>query len=392
MAYLPRNRVAESTTSTGTGTIALAGALTGFRTFASILTIGDVVPYEIWGVDANGNATGEYEDGIATYSAANTLTRTTVETSSNANALVTFSAGTKWVTIGALQPHLANIDNTFALVMPDQSGTMLTPSVGGLLHIRNRAGRRLLGLLDPDGSGYSIQPALFSGGLPILWLPGTGTTLSANFSASWTARTVGTGAAQAHPTPATTNFLTQQRRATFGTGTTATGSNGIQNALASTYRGAAANRGGFFFSARVAVETLAADQRVIVGLSANNATLAADPSTLANTIALVKDTADANWFIASRDATTLTKTATGQAVTAGQVLDLYMYCKPNDTKVTVRLVDADTGTVIMNNVQITANLPVNTTLLFMQAHTLSVTGTTAKLLALMGMYCENTYP
>ena len=111
MTHIREPRVLETTTTTGTGALTLAGALTGFRTFASLpgIAVGDTCLYYIEAVDANGNATGAYEVGLGTYSAANELTRTTVIRSSNANAAVSLAAGTKRVGItffelGTLSP------------------------------------------------------------------------------------------------------------------------------------------------------------------------------------------------------------------------------------------------------------------------------------------------
>ena len=93
-------RVSELSTSTGTGDMILAGAAGGnMRTFAAKCTVGDTFPYMIEGL---GDIQGEWEHGIGTYSAANTLTRTTVIASSNADAAVTFSAGTKRVSLAPM--------------------------------------------------------------------------------------------------------------------------------------------------------------------------------------------------------------------------------------------------------------------------------------------------
>lgn len=91
------DRVLETSTTTGTGNITLAGAVTGFRTFASAFTVGDEFSYAIEGVDASGNPTGEYENGGAVLLTSSTFERYIVNTSSNANALVNLSAGTKYV-------------------------------------------------------------------------------------------------------------------------------------------------------------------------------------------------------------------------------------------------------------------------------------------------------
>ena len=87
------DRVKESSTITGTGNIILGGAMTGgCFTFASRFSVGDTVRYCIVL-----SATGEVEIGIGTLNDLITIQRNTVLESSNANALVNFSAGTKEV-------------------------------------------------------------------------------------------------------------------------------------------------------------------------------------------------------------------------------------------------------------------------------------------------------
>jgi hypothetical protein len=90
MAHLLFDRVKETTTTTGTGDITLAGAVSGFRAFSSVLAAGDTTLYCI-------ELNAEWEVGVGTYNT--TLARTTVLASSNAGALVSFSAGTKNVFI-----------------------------------------------------------------------------------------------------------------------------------------------------------------------------------------------------------------------------------------------------------------------------------------------------
>jgi len=255
------------------------------------------------------------------------------------------------------------------------------------LFAKTSAARATLNTVGPAGVDVAYQPAFF-GNTIMMWMPSTAAAQTA-IGTTYTARNAGTGAAQAKPTRTTTNAMTSLSRATFGTGTTATGSSGTVSTAPAAWRGNSAGLGGFFYGARFGIETLAADQQVIIGLSANIAALTGDPSLLANTCALVKDTADSTWQFASRNATTLTKTASGCTVTAGQILDLYIFAAPNnDPTIYVRLIDAVTGTIYMDDVAITSTLPVNTTFLYMNAQTKSVTGTTAKLLALNKMYLE----
>lgn len=91
MALILADRVRDSSTTTGTGALTLAGTPpTGYRTFGSVMADADTCWYAI--VDTAGN----WEVGLGTYTATGTLlNRTTVLSSSNANALVSFPAGTK---------------------------------------------------------------------------------------------------------------------------------------------------------------------------------------------------------------------------------------------------------------------------------------------------------
>lgn len=93
------DNVMETTTTTGTGTISLAGAVTGYRTFIAGLHDGAAVRFKIEAVDGNGVPTGEWEDveGILTDASPDTLTRVKVYGSSNSGSLVSLSAGTKRV-------------------------------------------------------------------------------------------------------------------------------------------------------------------------------------------------------------------------------------------------------------------------------------------------------
>ena len=90
MAFVLADRVQETTTTTGTGTVTLAGAVTGFQSFAAVGN-GNTTFYTI--ADSSGS---NWEIGIGTYtSSGTTLSRDTVLSSSNSGSLVNFGAGTK---------------------------------------------------------------------------------------------------------------------------------------------------------------------------------------------------------------------------------------------------------------------------------------------------------
>lgn len=90
------DRVLETSTSTGTGALTLAGAVTGYQTFAARYAAGDLFGYCIEAVDGSGVPTGDWEVGRG-FLSGSTIVRDYVESSSNADALVSFAAGTKRV-------------------------------------------------------------------------------------------------------------------------------------------------------------------------------------------------------------------------------------------------------------------------------------------------------
>ena len=92
MALVLADRVKETTTTTGTGTVTLLGAATGFQSFA---VVGDANTTFYTIASQTGN---EWEVGIGTYTSAGTLlARTTVLANSSATqpSALNFSAGTK---------------------------------------------------------------------------------------------------------------------------------------------------------------------------------------------------------------------------------------------------------------------------------------------------------
>jgi len=92
MALVINDRVKETSTTTGTGTLNLAGAETGYESFVSGVGTGNTTYYAI-----ELNAANQWEVGIGTVTSGSpdTLSRDTIISSSNSDAAVTFSAGTK---------------------------------------------------------------------------------------------------------------------------------------------------------------------------------------------------------------------------------------------------------------------------------------------------------
>jgi hypothetical protein len=103
------DRCKETSTTTGTGTLTLLGPVAQYQSFQSGFgTSAIIVQYAIVGQSGT-----EWEVGRGVFTSPSTLTRDNVIASSNSNALVTLSAGTKdvfgtWSSEGVSNSSLGN--------------------------------------------------------------------------------------------------------------------------------------------------------------------------------------------------------------------------------------------------------------------------------------------
>ena len=125
MALVINDRVKETSTTTGTGAMALGGAVTGFETFAAGIGNSNTTYYAIFN-----QGTTEWEVGYGTLdgSSAN-LTRTTPISSSNSDAAVSFTSGTKDVFCTMPASKTVYLDNSGNPVGAASAGFALAMAV-----------------------------------------------------------------------------------------------------------------------------------------------------------------------------------------------------------------------------------------------------------------------
>ena len=138
MALVLNDRVKETTTTTGTGTFNLAGAVTGFETFVAGVGDSNTTYYAV-----TLPGTAEFEVGLGTITDASpdTLARTTVISSSNSDSAVNFSAGTKTIfcTIPASKSVFLDASGNATLGADLSVGDDLTVE-GGLIDLKSNSG------------------------------------------------------------------------------------------------------------------------------------------------------------------------------------------------------------------------------------------------------------
>jgi hypothetical protein len=146
MALVIANRVQETTTTTGTGTVTLAGAASGFQSFAVVGNTNTTYYTITSGTD--------WEVGIGTYSTTGpTLARTTILSSSNANAAITLT-GTS--TVFSSYPAEKVISDGYGLLPVANGGTGQSSYTDGQLLVGNTTGNTLTKTTLTAGTNVTI--------------------------------------------------------------------------------------------------------------------------------------------------------------------------------------------------------------------------------------------
>ena len=141
MALVLKDRVKETSTTTGTGTLTLGGAAAGFQSF-SVIGDGNTTYYAI--VDS---ATGDWEVGLGTYtSSGTTLARSVVLESSNSGSAVNFAG---------------NVKDVFVTYPAERA------VVGGMGYVENAATVTSSSTINAGHNAISGGPVTIAGGVVI---------------------------------------------------------------------------------------------------------------------------------------------------------------------------------------------------------------------------------
>lgn len=315
MAHILESRVKETTTTTGTGTITLANvAPTGFRTFDSFLLTGDTTYYAI----VMGAA---WEIGLGTYdSTGPTLARTAVQSSSNADALVNFAAGTKDVFVTMPGSRSVFIDGQSAVPIPLTTLGFTPVASSGYVSLFGRtvATRAMLGQVGPNGLDSVFQPFIARNKVGYWNPPGNAATLPGVFGI--TAFTpIGIATAR---NVATTSLATRMRRIGYPSNATAGATGGARINVAQFSCGSAvANDGTGFMLIERFVENDPAPvntRRAFAGVASSLAVPTnVEPNTLTNSVGIIQLSTDATqWYWYQSGSAAQTAVAIGTAIGA----------------------------------------------------------------------------
>lgn len=397
------DRVQEISTTGGSGTLTLAGAVLGFQAFSTafpVLTA--LVPYTI--TDSSGN----WETGHGTYDPAGpTLTRSVVS-SSNTGALVTFPGATAvfntllaedFNTVATLAAggssgiNLQTASGAYTAVLADASvnevqfnnaalNSLVIPlnatvafPVGAQIGVRMLgAGQtsvspfsgvtltsiKSLNLLKQGALAVAIQVATdvweLTGELkPTATYKSQQTYEPANSTTAGTllGLVISSTATVSHPTQALTNLLTALHRTLWSTTTTAGNASGFYETVATKVQGNAAGLGGYCCDFRFGIAVNTTGHQCFVGLGAA-AALAGDPSALVSMIGMGYDAADlstGNWQLMHNDsAGTATRVDLGSGAVrnTSDVYKLTLYAPSDGSAIFVTVVNEASGVTVLS--------------------------------------------
>jgi len=383
MAHIEADRVKETTTTVGTGDITLGGAVSGFQAFSATMANGDTTWYCIAGG-------AEWEIGLGTWNTGNTLTRTTVLKSSNANALVNFSAGTKDIFQTIPADNLGHLEPDGSVEFNAVATDPATPP-GGILkmYAKTIGGRTIPKWVGPSGVDTPIQPFLGMNTIRSLYLGSavSATTLVLGYNFAYTMVAGGTNV---QTTAATGSLKSRTRLGRLVSAATAGAMANIKGNYLECGR-----ETGFFFVARFALDLLIANNLGFWGLYASTTAAAATinhvTSTAVAKVGLAIATNTGNWQLVACSGTAVTATDLGATfpVNTTDLMELVLFCAPGGTSISYRVTNLTTGATTTG--ALSTNIPGATTYMTL-LETLSNNATASAVQwSFKSMYLETDY-
>jgi hypothetical protein len=188
MAFVVKDRVKVTTTTSGTGALTLGAAAGGSFQDFSVIGNGNTTSYTV--VDPT---SGAWEVGIGTYTASGTtLSRDTVLESSNAGALVDFAAGGKEVFVAYPAERAVFTDVVQTLTNKTlNSPTLVTPALG------TPASGNLANCTFPTLNQNTTGSAATLTTARTLTIGSTGKTFNGSANVAWTLAEIGASPATA---------------------------------------------------------------------------------------------------------------------------------------------------------------------------------------------------
>jgi len=231
-----------------------------------------------------------------------------------------------------------------------------TPAANvGLFYGKYISGKFTAKIKGASGLDTPLQNAIWQNNV-CLWTPTTAT------AGVWQG-TAGAGAGTyTTALPTVTSIYTTQKRGRWANIITTTNQVlGQRNTEAMFFRGSVAGQGGFFFYARFGFDVWTNGSRFFGGMHSGTTVVSAEPSALNNTVGFCIDAADNGAISFLTRGTVATKASTGYTAVTGKGYDISIFCAPNSSQYTWRIIDTNAGTEA--NGIATLTLPTNTTML-----------------------------
>jgi hypothetical protein len=229
------------------------------------------------------------------------------------------------------------------------------PSAGTMrVYGKSISGRMSLKTVGPSGVDTVLQNAFWGNNIT-MWNPTTAT------AGVWLGTAGGGAGTYSTALPTTTSLYTAMKRARWANVvTTLNQVLGQRNTEAMFRRGSINGHGGFFFFTRMGFDVWTNGGRFFAGMHTGDTVISGNPSALNNTVGFCVDDADNGAISFLTRGTGATKDPTGYTIVSGKGYDVYIFCAPNSSQYSWRIVDINAGTEVSGVA--TANLPTNTTM------------------------------